>query len=65
MDEARARELLRAQFPQWADLPLREHAENGTDHTLFRLGCYGLTYYANVPSMLRKTEQWIAYALAD
>lgn len=38
MDEARVRALLRAQFPHWADLPLREHAENGTDHTLFRLG---------------------------
>jgi aminoglycoside phosphotransferase (APT) family kinase protein len=27
--------------------------------------CYGLTYYRNVPSMLARTEQIIAYALAD
>jgi aminoglycoside phosphotransferase (APT) family kinase protein len=38
MDEARVRALLRAQFPQWADLQLREWDEQGTDHTLFRLG---------------------------
>ena len=38
MDESRLRRLLRAQFPQWADLPIRELDERGTDHTLFRLG---------------------------
>lgn len=38
MDEDRVRRLLAAQFPQWADLPLREWHEVGTDHTLFRLG---------------------------
>ncbi len=38
MDETRVRSLLEAQFPQWAELPLHEHSEQGTDHTLFRLG---------------------------
>lgn len=38
MDEARVRDLLHAQFPQWAHLPLFEWHEQGTDHTLFRLG---------------------------
>lgn len=38
MDEARMRGLLQAQFPGWADLPLVEWHEQGTDHTLFRLG---------------------------
>jgi aminoglycoside phosphotransferase (APT) family kinase protein len=38
VDEALARRLLRAQFPEFADLPLRVHHEHGTDHTLFRLG---------------------------
>ncbi len=38
MDEARVRGLLHAQFPQWADLPMREWHEQGTDHTIFRLG---------------------------
>ena len=32
------RRLLRAQFPQWADLPLAVVHDFGTDHTLFRLG---------------------------
>src|SRR5438045_3026449 len=36
VDEALARRLLRAQFPEFADLPLRTHHEHGTDHTLFR-----------------------------
>ena len=38
MDQERARTLLRSQFPEWADLPLTEWTELGTDHTLFRLG---------------------------
>jgi len=38
VDEALARRLLRDQFPEFADLPLRVHHEHGTDHTLFRLG---------------------------
>lgn len=38
MDIERVRGLLHAQFPQWADLPLVEWDEQGTDHTLFRLG---------------------------
>lgn len=38
MDLARMRELLRVQFPQWADLPIVEVTELGTDHTLFRIG---------------------------
>jgi aminoglycoside phosphotransferase (APT) family kinase protein len=38
MDEERVRGLLRDQFPHWADLPLTEWGELGTDHTLYRLG---------------------------
>jgi aminoglycoside phosphotransferase (APT) family kinase protein len=38
VDEALARRLWRAQFPEFAELPLRVHDEHGTDHTLFRLG---------------------------
>lgn len=38
VDEDLALRLLRAQFPRWADLPLTPVAEQGTDHTLFRLG---------------------------
>ena len=32
------RRLVAAQFPEWADLPLRRVASSGTDHALYRLG---------------------------
>src|SRR5688572_6221563 len=38
MDEERVRRMLCDQFPQWAELPLTRWHEQGTDHTLFRLG---------------------------
>jgi len=38
VDEPLVRRLLRAQFPQWAELPLQPVHPSGTDHTLFRLG---------------------------
>jgi aminoglycoside phosphotransferase (APT) family kinase protein len=37
-DEALVHRLLAEQLPQWADLPLRPVAEQGTDHALYRLG---------------------------
>ena len=33
-----ARRLVAAQFPQWADLPVRPVAHDGWDNTTFRLG---------------------------
>jgi aminoglycoside phosphotransferase (APT) family kinase protein len=33
-----ARKLVAAQFPQWAELPIRQVESAGTDNTLFRLG---------------------------
>jgi aminoglycoside phosphotransferase (APT) family kinase protein len=38
VDEDLVRRLLRAQFPQWADLPLAIVEPSGTDHTIYRLG---------------------------
>jgi aminoglycoside phosphotransferase (APT) family kinase protein len=38
VDDDLVRRLLRAQFPQWADLPLRVLEPSGTDHTVYRLG---------------------------
>ena len=37
-DETLVRRLLRAQFPQWADLSLTLVEPSGTDHTIYRLG---------------------------
>jgi aminoglycoside phosphotransferase (APT) family kinase protein len=38
VDEDLVRRLLRAQFPQWADLPMRLVMPTGTDHTIYRVG---------------------------
>jgi aminoglycoside phosphotransferase (APT) family kinase protein len=38
IDEPLVRRLLRAQFPMWAELPLRLLEPQGTDHTIYRLG---------------------------
>ena len=37
-DEALVRELLAAQFPQWADLRIEPVLPRGTDNALYRLG---------------------------
>lgn len=37
-DAAQVRQLLAAQFPQWADLPIEAVLSAGTDNALFRLG---------------------------
>jgi len=37
-DEDLVRRLLRAQFPQWADLPIAPPLKTGTDNAIFRLG---------------------------
>jgi aminoglycoside phosphotransferase (APT) family kinase protein len=38
VDETFARRLIAAQFPQWADLPLRPVEPQGTDNVIFRVG---------------------------
>lgn len=38
INETQVRELLSAQFPQWADLPMGRVNSAGTDNTLYRLG---------------------------
>ena len=37
-DAALVRRLLRAQYPQWADLPIARVPSAGTDNALYRLG---------------------------
>jgi aminoglycoside phosphotransferase (APT) family kinase protein len=38
IDELLVRRLLGAQFPEWAELPLRRIEPSGTEHAIFRLG---------------------------
>ena len=54
VDEPLVRRLLRAQFPEWADLPLSLIDPSGTDHTLFRLGD---DLVVRMPCVERVTEQ--------
>ena len=54
VDDDLVRRLLRAQFPQWAELPLRPIEPPGTDHTLFRLGD---DLVVRMPCVERVTQQ--------
>jgi len=38
IDDSLVRELLAAQFPHWADLPLKRVTSSGTVNALYRLG---------------------------
>ena len=38
LDATLVRQLLRAQMPEWADLPIARVASSGTDNAMFRLG---------------------------
>src|SRR5688500_18656702 len=54
VDDEILRSLLRAQFPQWADLPLTLVEPTGTDHTIYRIGS---ELVARMPIVPRATEQ--------
>ncbi|MEH1167314.1 aminoglycoside phosphotransferase family protein [Micromonospora sp. CPCC 205539] len=61
VDEAVLRALLRAQCPQWADLPL-SLAGGGTDNTMHRLGddlLLRLPRTADKVRSLRKEQEWL------
>jgi aminoglycoside phosphotransferase (APT) family kinase protein len=57
-----ALELLRSQFPRWADLPLEPIASSGTVNTLFRLGSdmvLRLPFREGKAEFVRKEHQWL------
>ncbi|SCG54183.1 aminoglycoside phosphotransferase family protein [Micromonospora halophytica] len=61
IDEAMVRSLLRAQRPQWADLPLSP-AGAGTDNRMYRLGddlLVRLPRTAGTSRSVRKEQQWL------
>ena len=51
IDAALVRRLLAAQFPRWADLPIRAVRSTGTVNAIFRLGD---NLYARLP----RVERW-------
>ncbi len=54
IDSSLVQRLVGAQFPQWADLPVREIIPNGWDNRTFRLGEH---MSVRLPSALRYTPQ--------
>jgi aminoglycoside phosphotransferase (APT) family kinase protein len=62
IDIALVRRLVRAQFPQWAGLPLRLLGAAGSDHVIFRLGSelsVRLPRHTGAIRQARKEAQWL------
>lgn len=54
--------LLAAQFPQWADFPVRAVPSTGTDNAIFRLGremCVRLPRVQAAAGQVEKEQQWL------
>jgi aminoglycoside phosphotransferase (APT) family kinase protein len=62
IDMALAAGLLRAQFPQWAGLPLRPAPNPGSDHVIYRLGdelAVRLPRHADAVGQAEKESEWL------
>ncbi|MFG2297896.1 aminoglycoside phosphotransferase family protein [Streptomyces sp. NPDC048603] len=62
IDAALARRLVDAQFPQWADLPLRLLDPAGSDHVIYRLGeelSVRLPRHAGAIGQAEKEAEWL------
>src|SRR5262245_21490190 len=61
-DESLVRRLLRAQFPQWAELHLHPIESAGTDHAIYRFGedkCVRLPRIGWAAKQAEKEMQWL------
>jgi aminoglycoside phosphotransferase (APT) family kinase protein len=64
IDESLVARLLRGQFPQWRDLPLRPVPSAGTDNALYRLGDDLVVRLPRIPRaapMIEKELRWLPY----
>jgi len=62
IDEALVRRLLKAQFPQWADLPLTPVAAPGMDNATYRLGAgksVRLPRYERWAGQVEREQRWL------
>jgi aminoglycoside phosphotransferase (APT) family kinase protein len=62
IDTELVRRLLAAQFPRWAELPIRRVASTGTDNAMFRVGdelCVRLPRIEDAVSSLLREQQWV------
>ena len=62
IDVALVRRLVTAQFPQWAQLPVRSVASGGSDNRIFHLGAHMLVRLpsaADYSPQVEKEHQWL------
>ncbi|MER7349647.1 aminoglycoside phosphotransferase family protein [Streptomyces aurantiacus] len=62
IDEPLLRRLLRAQFPQWAHLPIRPVPRSGMDNATYRLGddmALRLPRYARWVGQVEREQRWL------
>jgi len=62
--EGLVRRLLAAQFPRWADRPLRELPASGTENIMFRLGDDLVVRMPRLPgaaAVIRKEHRWLPW----
>lgn len=62
IDAALIRRLVRAQFPQWGDLPIEAFASAGTDNAIYRLGddmAVRLPRLERVVPQIEKEQRWL------
>jgi len=57
IDESLVRQLLKEQFPQWADLPISPVKSAGTDNAIYRLGEDKCVRLPRVPSAAKDVEK--------
>lgn len=63
INEQLVRQLLNAQFPQWAILPITPVQSAGTDNALYRLGndmCIRLPRIASAALYVEKEQKWLS-----
>ena len=63
-DEALVCQLIAAQFPQWADLPVSKVRSAGTDNAMYRLGDDMAVRLPRIPGAARdveKEQRWLPY----
>jgi len=57
---AMVRELVAAQFPEWADWPIAPVASDGTVNAIFRIGDRLAARFPLAPGDVDRTWQWLA-----
>lgn len=68
IDDALVRRLVAAQFPQWAELPIRPVSSSGWDNRTFRLGntmVVRLPSAAEYADQVAKEQRWLPYLAAS